>query len=63
MSIISPFELPPIQLQTLKRSVAKRLVLDVVQIVYHLLESGVGPPDAGLLERLPEPLDLSQFTV
>ena len=56
MMIISPFELPPIQLHTLERSVAERLVLDVIQIVHHLLQSRVGSPDAGLLERLPEPL-------
>ena len=56
MMIISPFELPPIQLHTLERSVAERLVLDVIQIVHHLLQSRVGSPDAGLLQRLPESL-------
>ena len=59
--ILSPFELPPIQLETLERSVAERLVLYVVQVVHHLLKSRVGPPDTGLLERLPEPSGITHL--
>ena len=57
-SISTPFELPPIKLKALERSVAERLVLDVIQVGHHLLQSRVGPPDAGLLQRLPKPIGI-----